>query len=40
MGYPLNTNDIAFSDPTPDGAKFAAKYCQTDHFLVYNKNSV
>ncbi|XP_030324421.1 N-acetyltransferase ESCO2, partial [Calypte anna] len=32
----LSTQEIAFSDPTPDGKAFATKYCQTPNFLVYN----
>ncbi|KFP90215.1 N-acetyltransferase ESCO2, partial [Apaloderma vittatum] len=35
-GCYLGTHEIAFSDPTPDGKSFAAKYCQTPNFLVYN----
>ncbi|NWQ87074.1 ESCO2 acetyltransferase, partial [Burhinus bistriatus] len=35
-GCYLNTDEIAFSDPTPDGKLFATKYCQTPSFLVYN----
>ncbi|NXC18894.1 ESCO2 acetyltransferase, partial [Corythaeola cristata] len=35
-GCYLSTDDIAFSDPTPDGKLFAMKYCQTPNFLVYN----
>ncbi|XP_075267505.1 N-acetyltransferase ESCO2 isoform X2 [Opisthocomus hoazin] len=35
-GSYLSTDEIAFSDPTPDGKLFAAKYCQTPSFLVYN----
>ncbi|XP_042302641.1 N-acetyltransferase ESCO2 [Sceloporus undulatus] len=36
FGSYLSTNEIAFSDPTPDGKLFAVKYCQTPNFLVYN----
>ncbi|XP_054843129.1 N-acetyltransferase ESCO2 [Eublepharis macularius] len=36
FGSCLSINEIAFSDPTPDGKLFAAKYCQTPNFLVYN----
>ncbi|XP_062981431.1 N-acetyltransferase ESCO2 [Elgaria multicarinata webbii] len=36
FGSYLGTNEIAFSDPTPDGKLFAAKYCKTPNFLVYN----
>ncbi|XP_074010076.1 N-acetyltransferase ESCO2 [Numenius arquata] len=32
----LSTQEIAFSDPTPDGKLFATTYCQTPSFLVYN----
>ncbi|XP_035424229.1 N-acetyltransferase ESCO2 isoform X1 [Cygnus atratus] len=35
-GSYLSTEEIAFSDPTPDGKLFATKYCQTPNFLVYN----
>ncbi|XP_054239347.1 N-acetyltransferase ESCO2 [Indicator indicator] len=35
-GCYLSTQEIAFSDPTPDGKSFATKYCQTPNFLVYN----
>ncbi|NXJ09188.1 ESCO2 acetyltransferase, partial [Odontophorus gujanensis] len=35
-GSYLSTEEIAFSDPTPDGKQFASKYCQTPTFLVYN----
>ncbi|KAJ6661155.1 hypothetical protein lerEdw1_015291 [Lerista edwardsae] len=36
FGSYLNTDEIAFSDPTPDGKLFATKYCETPNFLVYN----
>ncbi|KAL8184954.1 UNVERIFIED_CONTAM: hypothetical protein K2H54_033307 [Gekko kuhli] len=36
FGSCLSPDEIAFSDPTPDGKLFAAKYCQTPNFLVYN----
>ncbi|XP_066468102.1 N-acetyltransferase ESCO2 [Tiliqua scincoides] len=36
FGSYLTTDEIAFSDPTPDGKLFATKYCQTPSFLVYN----
>uniref|UniRef100_F6WCQ3 Establishment of sister chromatid cohesion N-acetyltransferase 2 n=2 Tax=Monodelphis domestica TaxID=13616 RepID=F6WCQ3_MONDO len=36
FGCFLSTNEIAFSDPTPDGKAFATKYCNTPNFLVYN----
>ncbi|XP_076011264.1 N-acetyltransferase ESCO2-like [Genypterus blacodes] len=35
-GSPLTKEEIAFSDPTPDGKLFATKYCDTPTFLVYN----
>lgn len=35
-GSPLTKEDIAFSDPTPDGRLFATQYCNTPTFLVYN----
>ncbi|XP_072267436.1 N-acetyltransferase ESCO1 [Pyxicephalus adspersus] len=35
-GSHLNKDEIAFSDPTPDGKLFATKYCGTSQFLVYN----
>ncbi|NXJ86555.1 ESCO2 acetyltransferase, partial [Trogon melanurus] len=35
-GCYLGTHEIAFSDPTLDGKSFAARYCQTPNFLVYN----
>lgn len=35
-GSYLSTEEIAFSDPTPDGKQFATEYCQTPTFLVYN----
>ncbi|KAK2493962.1 hypothetical protein MC885_017595, partial [Smutsia gigantea] len=38
FGCFLSTNEIAFSDPTPDGKLFATKYCNTPNFLVYNFN--
>ncbi|XP_004682586.1 PREDICTED: N-acetyltransferase ESCO2 [Condylura cristata] len=39
FGCFLSTNEIAFSDPTPDGKLFATKYCNTPNFLVYNFSS-
>lgn len=39
FGCFLGINEIAFSDPTPDGKLFATKYCNTPNFLVYNFNS-
>ncbi|XP_069579595.1 N-acetyltransferase ESCO2 [Brachyistius frenatus] len=35
-GSHLTKDEIAFSDPTPDGKQFATKYCGTPTFLVYN----
>uniref|UniRef100_A0A8C5W8R4 Establishment of sister chromatid cohesion N-acetyltransferase 1 n=1 Tax=Leptobrachium leishanense TaxID=445787 RepID=A0A8C5W8R4_9ANUR len=35
-GSYLNKDEIAFSDPTPDGKSFATHYCGTSRFLVYN----
>ncbi|CAN9507495.1 unnamed protein product [Ophioblennius macclurei] len=35
-GSHLAKEEIAFSDPTPDGKQFATKYCDTPAFLVYN----
>ncbi|XP_043076153.1 N-acetyltransferase ESCO2 isoform X2 [Puntigrus tetrazona] len=35
-GSHLNKEEIAFSDPTPEGKLFATKYCETPTFLVYN----
>ncbi|XP_072512692.1 N-acetyltransferase ESCO2 [Salminus brasiliensis] len=35
-GSHLTKEEIAFSDPTPDGKLFATKYCNTPTFLVYN----
>ncbi|XP_075716936.1 N-acetyltransferase ESCO2 isoform X2 [Rhinoderma darwinii] len=35
-GSHLTTNEIAFSDPTPDGKLFASTYCKVPDFLVYN----
>ncbi|XP_012379520.2 N-acetyltransferase ESCO2-like [Dasypus novemcinctus] len=39
FGCFLSTDEIAFSDSTPDGKLFATKYCNTPNFLVYNFNS-
>lgn len=36
FGSHLTIDEIAFSDPTPDGRLFATKYCNTPAFLVYN----
>ena len=35
-GSPLTKEEIAFSDPTPDGKLFATRYCNTPTFFVYN----
>ncbi|KAF4095633.1 hypothetical protein G5714_023236 [Onychostoma macrolepis] len=35
-GSHLRKDEIAFSDPTPDGKLFATHYCGTSQFLVYN----
>ncbi|KAK5612415.1 hypothetical protein CRENBAI_007042 [Crenichthys baileyi] len=35
-GSYLTKQEIAFSDPTPDGKLFATKYCNTPTFLIYN----
>ncbi|XP_053565479.1 N-acetyltransferase ESCO2 [Bombina bombina] len=35
-GSHLSTDEIAFSDPTPDGKLFASTYCKVQDFLVYN----
>ncbi|KAM9840292.1 N-acetyltransferase ESCO2 [Aulostomus maculatus] len=35
-GSHLTKEELAFSDPTPDGKQFATKYCNTPTFLVYN----
>lgn len=35
-GSHLSKEEIAFSDPTPDGKLFATKYFNTPAFLVYN----
>ncbi|XP_075777017.1 N-acetyltransferase ESCO1 isoform X2 [Pelodiscus sinensis] len=35
-GSYLRKEEIAFSDPTPDGKLFATQYCGTSQFLVYN----
>ncbi|KAL2082471.1 hypothetical protein ACEWY4_022289 [Coilia grayii] len=36
FGSHLTKEEIAFSDPTPDGKLFATNYCRTPAFLVYN----
>ncbi|KAM9798271.1 LOW QUALITY PROTEIN: N-acetyltransferase ESCO2 [Neosynchiropus ocellatus] len=35
-GSHLAPRELAFSDPTPDGKRFATRYCGTPAFLVYN----
>ncbi|KAK5852680.1 hypothetical protein PBY51_006530 [Eleginops maclovinus] len=35
-GSHLTKQEVAFSDPTPDGKQFATKYSNTPTFLVYN----
>lgn len=35
-GAYLSKDEVAFSDPTPDGKLFATRYCGTPRFLVYN----
>ncbi|XP_077126450.1 N-acetyltransferase ESCO1 isoform X1 [Ranitomeya variabilis] len=35
-GSHLSKDEIAFSDPTPDGKLFATRYCGTGQFLIYN----
>ncbi|CAH1255391.1 ESCO1 [Branchiostoma lanceolatum] len=35
FGCVLSKDDVAFSDPTPDGRKFAENYCGTAAFLCY-----
>ncbi|KAJ1158246.1 hypothetical protein NDU88_010939 [Pleurodeles waltl] len=32
----LSLDEIAFSDPTPDGKLFATTYCKAPNFMVYN----
>ena len=36
LGAFVQINQIAFSDPTADGIKFASHYCKTESFLTYN----
>ncbi|XP_043921311.1 N-acetyltransferase ESCO1 [Protopterus annectens] len=36
FGSYLGKEEIAFSDPTPDGKSFATWYCGTPQFMVYN----
>ncbi|XP_077991625.1 uncharacterized protein LOC144445857 [Glandiceps talaboti] len=38
-GCTLTNDEMAFSDPTPDGKIFATKYTGTPRFLVYNFTS-
>lgn len=35
-GSYLSKEEMAFSDPTPDGKLFATQYFGTSQFLVYN----
>lgn len=35
FGSVLTMDDIAFSDPTPDGKLFATAFSKTPEFLVY-----
>jgi len=35
MGCPVAKEELAFSDPTPDGIKFATRYTGSSAFLVY-----
>ena len=35
-GSCLGKDELAFSDPTPDGKLFATRYFGTSRFLVYN----
>ena len=39
MGSVLEEKHLAFTDPTPDGRNFAAKYTGTPSFLVYKHSS-
>ena len=39
FGEVLKKNELAFSDPTPDGIIFAEKYTDAKDFLVYNQNA-
>ncbi len=34
--YRLDRDQLAFSDPTPNGRLLAKRYCQNDFFLIYN----
>jgi N-acetyltransferase len=36
--YKLLPNQLAFSDPTPNGRLLAKNYCKCDSFLIYNLN--
>jgi N-acetyltransferase len=38
--YKLQTNQLAFSDPTPNGRLLAKSYCKCDSFLIYNLNKI
>ena len=35
-GTIVEKNQVAFTDPTPDGRRLAAKYVEREDFLVYN----
>ena len=37
--YKLLPNQLAFSDPTPNGRLLAKSYCKCDSFLIYNLNN-
>ncbi|KAG0584690.1 hypothetical protein KC19_3G228300 [Ceratodon purpureus] len=38
LGVALETSQCAFSQPSPDGEAFAARYCGTPAFLVYHSS--
>lgn len=38
FGARLDKEQIAFSDPTPDGRQFAASYSGTEQFFTYHQN--
>ena len=40
LGYPLKKEELAFSDPTPDGRSFATSYTNTPCFLVYKVDNM
>ena len=35
----LESNELAFSDPTENGRKLAWNYCKTNSFLIYNSSN-